>query len=192
MDKVKEFEKELAYIKNPTIKQFAEKAIEDMPDYIFSISSSSTNKYHPAYALGEGGLIRHMRATIRIAIELFRMEMFAFTNDEKDLILASLAIHDGRKSGAIKQNFTVVDHPLIQTFAMKQNYELTSSLQDDYFTIICENIDTHMGQWNRDYKTKEEILPKPKTKLQKFVHLCDYLASRKCLEMNFDVELSKE
>lgn len=30
-------------------------------------------------------------------------------------------------------------------------------------------------------------LEKPKTKFQKFIHQCDYLASRKCLEFNFDV-----
>lgn len=41
------------------------------------------------------------------------------------------------------------------------------------------------GQWNTARYSKVE-LPKPKNKYQKFVHLCDYLASRKFLEMNFD------
>jgi hypothetical protein len=49
-----------------------------------------------------------------------------------------------------------------------------------------------MGQWNKDYKTGMEIMPKPKDEYQKFVHLVDYLASRKCLEMNFDVPISLE
>lgn len=35
-----------------------------------------------------------------------------------------------------------------------------------------------MGQWNVNLYSKT-ILPKPKTATQKFVHLCDYLASRK-------------
>ena len=37
-----------------------------------------------------------------------------------------------------------------------------------------------MGKWNTDYKDKtKEVLPKPVTESEKFVHLCDYLASRK-------------
>jgi uncharacterized protein YbgA (DUF1722 family) len=49
-----------------------------------------------------------------------------------------------------------------------------------------------MGQWIYDYKTGEKVLDAPQTKLEKFVHLCDYLASRKCLEMNFDVDVRRE
>ena len=37
------------------------------------------------------------------------------------------------------------------------------------------------------FKSTEEIMPKPKGSMQSFVHLCDYLASRKALEFNFDV-----
>jgi hypothetical protein len=36
-----------------------------------------------------------------------------------------------------------------------------------------------MGEWNTDYKTKQEIMPKPQTDMEMFVHECDYLASRK-------------
>ena len=43
-----------------------------------------------------------------------------------------------------------------------------------------------MGPWNTDYLTKEEILPKPKNKYQNFVHMCDYLASRKFLDIKFE------
>ena len=31
-----------------------------------------------------------------------------------------------------------------------------------------------------------EILEKPRTKYQNFVHMCDYLASRKCILLPFD------
>jgi hypothetical protein len=50
-----------------------------------------------------------------------------------------------------------------------------------------------MGMYNTDFKTKEEILPKPASKLQNLVHLCDYLASRKYFEeFNFDVEVVRK
>ena len=42
-----------------------------------------------------------------------------------------------------------------------------------------------MGPWNTNYKGNE-VLPKPKTKYENFVHMCDYLASRKYLNIKFD------
>ena len=50
---------------------------------------------------------------------------------------------------------------------------------------MCSLIESHMGQWNTDYKTKKEILPKPETWSQFFTHLFDYLASRKYLTVSF-------
>ena len=42
-----------------------------------------------------------------------------------------------------------------------------------------------MGSWTKDYNGVE-VLEKPKTKYQNFVHMCDYLASRKCLLVPFN------
>ena len=193
MEKIDYFKDELEYIENPKIKEFAKEAIKDMPDYFFEIPGSSSGKYHPKYALGDGGLLRHTKAAIRIAIELFRMAMFNYFGEEgKDLIIASLILHDGRKLGHTKGKHTVAEHPLLQTFSMKENKKLVDILPKKQFDIICGNIESHMGHWNTAYKGKKEILPRPSNKMQSFVHLCDYLASRRCLEMNFDVELSRK
>ena len=43
-----------------------------------------------------------------------------------------------------------------------------------------------MGRWNINPVTKMEVLPKPDNKLAKFVHMCDYLSSRKFLNVSFD------
>jgi len=61
-------------------------------------------------------------------------------------------------------------------------------MECDLWEQIAKCIKSHMGQWNTDYKTKEEMLPKPQNEIEKFTHLCDYLASRKMLEINFEVE----
>ena len=42
-----------------------------------------------------------------------------------------------------------------------------------------------MGPWTKDYNGVE-VLEKPKTKYQNFVHMCDFLASRKCLLVPFN------
>ena len=71
MDKIKAFEQELNYIKDENIRKSLEIMINYIPDYFFHIAASSTGKYHPQYALGDGGLIRHTKAAVRMAIELF-------------------------------------------------------------------------------------------------------------------------
>lgn len=187
MDKKIMFEKELNLIKDIEIKNFVENFLENVPDYFFNCAASSTGKYHPSYALGEGGLARHTKAAVRIAYELFRTDMFPYNSTQQDLILASLILHDTYKHGISKSQYTVVEHPII---AAEQVMKFPINLNQEYRTAISENIKSHMGKWNYDYKSRKEVLPKPKTGMQNFVHMCDYLASRKCLEFNFDAELS--
>lgn len=191
-DKIKIFEKELSFIKNDKIREFAEKAIEKIPDYFFEVGASSTGKYHPSYALGDGGLRRHTQAAVRIAIELFRVDMFKYTEDEKDLIIVALILHDSRKSGENHSQYTLANHPVIAKESIENDEDLKNILTNEQLDIILNGILTHMGQWNQDFKTKEVLMPKPNNGYQNFIHWCDYLASRKCLEFNFDIEVNRE
>jgi hypothetical protein len=186
------FEKELKYIKDLKIKQFVAAKLETTPDYFFSIPASSTGKYHPAYSLGEGGLVRHTRACVRIALELFRLDMFKWmTEENKDIIVGSLILHDTYKNGLGESKFTVTEHPLVAESEIKEFNKSNEFLTEEQLDLLTGNIASHMGQWTDDFKTGLKVLEKPKTKIQNFVHLVDYLASRKCLEMNFDVELAR-
>ena len=187
MDRIEIFKKELSLIKDNSIRKFVEDFLNQVPEYFFNVAASSTGKYHPDYALGEGGLIRHTKAATRIAYEMCRLDMFKYDDIEKDLILASLILHDTYKHGKEYQTYTITKHPLV---ASTEIINFESDIKKEYKDIISSNISTHMGQWNMDYKTKEVVLPLPKTKMQNFVHICDYLASRKCLEFNFEADLS--
>jgi hypothetical protein len=191
INKLEIFQKELDYIWNPKIKEFAEKSLVYAPDYFFVIPASSGGKYHSTFASGEGGLVRHVRAAVRIAVELYRMDMFNyFTSDEKDLIIVALLLHDLCKSGIPKQSFTVPDHPLVAAKYINDNPDLHGIITEEQLLIVLDAIRSHSGQWNKD-RSGNVILPKPKTKLQNFVHLIDMLASRKFLEMNFDIEVER-
>lgn len=192
MGKSEIFQYELSFIKNPQIKEFTIKALEILPDYFFEVAASSTNKYHPSYALGEGGLIRHTKAAVRIAVELFRCETVTghFSDDIKDIIISALILHDGAKHGLNGSRYTITEHPKVVVELIKNNKDTYENLDEKIFNQIMDGIATHMGQWVLDFKTKKEVLDKPKTGVQKFIHMCDYLASRKCLEFNFDVGIS--
>ena len=158
-----------------------------LPDYFFTVAASSTGKYHPKYALGNGGLVRHTKAADLFAHTLLELEQNnSFTQDEKDLIITAVTLHDGRKHGMDGSAFTVAEHPTLCADWVKEEPELKGIISDEYLQLVSDGIASHMGEFNTDFKTKKEILPKPKTEMQKFIHLCDYLASRKWLPVDFE------
>jgi 23S rRNA maturation-related 3'-5' exoribonuclease YhaM len=185
-EQLKVFEPELNQIHNEKIKEFTIRALEKLPEYFWKIPASSTGKYHPSYSLGDGGLARHTKAAVRIAIELFNLDMWKFDEVQKDIILSALFLHDGNKSGKEYSKYTVHDHPLLVAEFIKTDEELNQILQRDIIERIANGIESHMGQWNTT-KYSEVVLPKPENGIQKFIHMCDYLASRKCIEINFNV-----
>lgn len=186
MDKVAIFKKEYSYIKDINIKKDLKYLVSILPDYFFEIPASSTGKYHPSFSLGDGGLVRHTKVAVRIAHELLITKTFgqAFTEHEKDLIIMALVLHDGVKCGIPESKFTRADHPLLVSKLIMENKDKLK-LDIDDIRLLCSLIESHMGEWNKDNYTKKEILPKPVTKLQRFVHMCDYLASRKFLDVQF-------
>ena len=182
MDKVKVFEEELKYIKDPDIRESLSIMINYIPDYFFTIPASSTGKYHPSYALGDGGLVRHTKVAVRMAIELYGI--YKFSSEVKDLIIFSLVLHDSVKKGIEEEKYTRFDHPLVAVeFIKEHSKEL--KLTKEQIDLVSECISSHMGRFNTS-EYSDIILPLPKSVEQKFVHMCDYLASRKVIDIHFD------
>lgn len=185
-NKVDCFKKEIGYIRNKEYVESFRTLLNLLPDYFFEVAASSTGKYHPEFSLGEGGLLRHTKAAVRIAYELLEDPCIGdkYTEREKDLMLIALTMHDGVKHGIPKENYTRADHPLLVS-KLIQEHQKELNMREEDVKLICSVIETHMGPWNTHPYTKEEILPKPKDKYQNFVHMCDYLASRKFLDIKF-------
>ena len=182
MEKVNYFDKEYTYIKDFEIREDLKQLVDKLPDYFFDVPASSTGKYHPKFAAADHGLVKHTKVAVRIAYELLSNPgLNNFTNREKDLIILSLILHDGLKSGKIKEKYTRVDHPLLVCEFIKEN----SKLPSEDIELVTRMISSHMGIWNTDYNGNE-VLPKPKDKYQRFVHMCDFLASKKFLDVNFN------
>lgn len=120
---------------------------------------------------------------------IFEVDCFGknFTQREKDLMRVAGLMHDSRKSGNdddfSKNKYTKFDHPLLAANVIR---ELKGNeLPDDEIEMIATTIESHMGQWNTD-KRSSITLPLPKNKYQTVLHLSDYLASRKDIEVLFD------
>lgn len=179
----------LATIVNDDIREFAKVLVEGLPGYIWEVGASSTGKYHPSYSLGQGGLMRHQIAVVRFLNYFFELEQYntQFTSRELDLMRVAGLIHDGRKSGEQidyeKSKYTKFDHP-IQMANVIRSYD-GEYLNHDELEFVAHCIESHMGQWNTDRKSSV-VLEKPKDNYQFFVHLADYLASRKDLTMTFE------
>lgn len=185
MNKKEVFTKELSYIKNDDIRESAIIMIEKLPDYFFEIPASSTGKYHPNFAASSNGLVKHTKVAVRIAFELLsNPALHRFTEREKDLIIMAIILHDGLKSGINHERYTRADHPNLIANYIKENQnelKITSEEVED----LCKMIASHMGPWNKDYDGNE-ILPVPVTAKERFVHMCDYLSSKKFLDVEFD------
>lgn len=186
MNKNIAFDQEVNFIKDDRLASSLRKLILLLPDYFFEVPASSTGKYHPSFALGEGGLVRHTKVAVRIAYELLQNPLIGgkYTDNEKDLMLIALVIHDGIKSGMPKERYTRVDHPLLSGKFLEDN-KGSLSFTDSEIEFLKEVIASHMGIWNKDFNGNE-VLPIPKTKYQNFVHMCDYLSSKKFLDVKFD------
>ena len=179
----------LSTIVNEDIREFARVLVDGLPGYIWEVGASSTGKYHPADSLGVGGLMRHQIAVVRFLNYLFELEQYntKFTSREMDLMRVAGLVHDGRKSGEQqdyeRSKFTKFDHPL-QMANVIRGYN-GQYLNHDDLEFMAHCIESHMGQWSTDRKSSV-VLPKPMDEYQQFVHLADYLASRKDLTMAFD------
>lgn len=179
------FKTEISYIKDPNYQKNAEILVNLLPDYFFEVGASSTGKYHPSFASGEGGLVRHTKAAVRIAYELLNSIIGnVFTLKEKDLIILVLILHDGIKHGIPKEQYVRFDHPILAANFIKDNQSKTT-FNDSEIKFMMDTISSHMGPFNTN-NYSSVILPVPQNKYQKFVHMCDLLASKKFLDIKFD------
>ena len=185
MNKVSYFNKEYTYIKDDKKREDLKYLVNNLPDYFFEIPASSTGKYHPEFASTENGLVKHTKVAVRIAKELLdNTGLNNFTDNEKDIIIMALILHDGLKKGNPEEKHTKFEHPLLASEYIKSNRKKLS-LNDNEIELITRIISSHMGIWNKDFNDNE-VLPKPKDKYERFVHMCDYLSSKKFINVNFD------
>ena len=183
-----EFNIELEFIEDERIRKSCEVILDMLPDYFYEIPASSTGKYHPSFSLGEGGLVRHVKVATRIAKDLLDDPSFKskYTRNEKDIMLMTLILHDSLKSGLKHSKYTAFNHPILISNFVNDNKDKID-LTDDELALFRSCVESHMGgfPWNTNSYTNEE-LPEPTTKYQVFVHMCDYLSSRKYLDVKFN------
>lgn len=194
------FIKELAYIKNDTLREIVADTLDASPECITKIPASSSGKYHPTYSLGEGGLMRHIKAAVGIAHCMIENDIFEnVANIEakdkldvyQDATYAALILHDCKKPDDTPKHSTRFDHPLLaaklfKEVAVKHITKNNMEYMKVAVPLVYGAITSHMGQYNTAPYAKGIELPRPKNSFEWFVHMVDYLASRKFLTFEFD------
>ena len=174
------FESELASIKNPEYRRFLEDVLAAADDYFFDMPASTTGKYHPTFALGEGGLVRHTRAVVFIARSIGEANIY--DSEHLDMITVASVVHDIKKKGNDGSAFTSKDHPECAVKLLKEIYsQKPYGIPSDKFQEICDAVECHMGQWGTR---------KPSTRFEFALHSADYIASRKQLRYTLFDELA--
>ena len=170
-------------------RRFAHYLLDRVPDFFFIVPASSSGKYHSKNDLGEGGLVRHSISVLRMLEHLLEPEgYFDFTDEQKDLLKIAALFHDCMKSGTQEEyennQRTKFLHPLYAA-----NFIMTTAIENEYpyekALFIYDAVIAHMGQWNKN-KNESGMLPTPTTMSQKVLHLADYLASRKDINMTLE------
>ena len=149
-------------IRNPLIKSFVEGFVKTkVPDYFARIPASASGKYHPEFSQGYGGLLRHTMAVATLVHDISELEYLQLKSTEKDLLFAAALLHDTFKQGVEEAGTTLRTHPNI---AAQEIAKFGKEIG-------------HMGQWGNQ---------KPGNREQFLVHVADFIASRKYLDIEYD------
>ena len=190
LEKLKMFEKELQLIPEgfEDYKKLCEECILKAPEYFFTVSSSSSGKYHPDADCSYRGNLLHTKTVINVCIDLIRSEVFV-KDEPLNVAKGVLAClnHDIIKRGLPEEAHTIFDHSLQSARFLEKVYkESKVTLNEDDFKDCIDAVKSHNGKWctnNKDERFKGLVLPTPKTEFEKLIHMADYVASRKYIHM---------
>lgn len=178
MKNIKLFEREINLIVNDDLRMAVKSyMMERIPDHFWTDGASSSGKYHPKFAQGEGGLVRHTKAVVMFAEELLRMSSYAYMKDEyKDYVIAACIVHDTMKYGLGEY-----DKSEYKNHAANAAKAFADWCWSEYgfmpSEFLTNAIAAHMGQWSTN---KED---RPFTNVDRCVHMADYMASRSFLDI---------
>lgn len=166
---------EVAQIDDYDIREFVKMTLDNV-DPIHRIKpASSTGKYHPKYASGEGGLIRHIKVVVQNVIELIRAT--PAVESEKDELIAAAILHDMWKYPEGRDHeFTAFDHPALGGQWCK----------DHGFDTIGRLIAAHQGIWTTSRQMPGFENEQPRKFDEWVLHYSDLMASRAYLACDFD------
>ena len=185
MDKVKVFEGLLNKFETDEIRDYCADMIKEIPDYIFTIPSSTSFKYHNKTRCQPHGQIFHILMFAEVMNYVLGLEYVKEKTNERqrDCLRCTPIFHDAIKCGLNGSQYTVHEHPMLAGEWVR-NTSVEHDVDADTKAYIARLCESHSGEWTSTKRSKT-VLPKPENDEQFFVHMCDYLASRSNLDMTY-------
>ena len=185
MDKVKVFKGLLNKFETDEIRDYCADMIKKIPDYIFTIPSSTSFKYHNKTQCQLHGQIFHVLMFAEVMNYVLGLEYVKEKTNERqrDCLRCTPIFHDAIKCGLNGSQYTVHEHPMLAGEWVR-NTSVEHDVDADTKAYIARLCESHSGEWTSTKRSKT-VLPKPENDEQFFVHMCDYLASRSNLDMTY-------
>lgn len=173
--KIKMFSKELALIKDFSIKKFTIECLDEAPDYIFkNCPSSSTGKYHALDEFSPLGNVLHTKRVVSNCKEMARA--FALDGKDYDIVISSAILHDMVKQGFEQTGHTVSNHAELGAKLVETVFNKTKSkISKEDYENIKSCVFFHNGIWTPDIAN---LSISQFTPHQLCVHMADYSATK--------------
>lgn len=184
MNKKAVFKELLDKFETDEMRLYCEDMIKNIPDYIFTMPSSTSGKFHNATQCQPHGQIYHIIMfgaimNYRLALKCNKEK---FNNPiHRDAMRCVPIFHDAVKCGWNGSQYTVHEHPMLAGAWVRET-KVEHDINDEIKEIIARMCERHSGEWTSS-KQSNVILPEPETEAEIFCHECDILSSRADIDM---------
>ena len=183
-EKISVFQPYLDKFETDKMRMYCTDMIAQIPDYIFTMPSSTSGKYHNATQCQPHGQIYH----IIMFAEIMNYRLALKGNQEKfkspaqrDAMRCVPFFHDALKCGTDGGQWTVHEHPMLAGKWVRET-NVEHDIEDNIKEAIARMCERHSGEWTSSKKSKV-VLPEPENAMELFCHECDILSSRNNIDM---------
>lgn len=190
MNKREVFKQLLDNFETDKMRTYCEEMIDTIPDYIFTMPSSTTGKHHNATQCQKHGQVFHiiMFGSVMNYLLALKCNKQKFPSPEqRDAMRCAPIFHDAIKCGTTGSQFTVHEHPMLAGAWVRET-KVTHDIEAELKETIARMCERHSGEWTSSKRSKT-VLPEPETEMEILCHECDILSSRSDIDMQPTEEL---
>lgn len=182
-DKQRVFEPLSRNFETEEFKNYYMDMVAEIPDYIFTMPSSTSGKFHNATQCQMYGQVYHAYMFDSILNHRLRLkgnkELYS-TPEERDAMRCVPVFHDAVKCGWNGSKYTVQDHPMLAAQWVIDT-KVEHDIPREYKKMIADMCESHSGEWNKS-RAGQILMSEPRNHREFFIHECDILASRADLD----------
>lgn len=189
--KVAVFQPYLDKFETDEMRLYCTDMIKLIPDYIFTMMSSTTGKHHNKTQCQIHGQIYHVLMFAEILNYILDLKYFQEkfkSPTQRDAMRCVPIFHDALKTGEKEGPYTVFNHPLLAGKWVRETY-VEHDINDKIKEAIARMCERHSGEFSTSKRSKV-VLPEPENDMEATIHMCDILSSRHNLDMDIPDYLS--